>query len=158
MAMKACPECGAEISSEAKACPHCGYTKKEPEHIGCGTIILVGFLILVFVGLFSDDPDDSDPKDTEPKTAEERRQERVEKAFSAWDGAHRNLERYITERLKDPDSYEHIETRYVDQGEHVVVYTKYRAKNSFGGYVIQEAGAKAKLDGTLISVNGNSVQ
>lgn len=35
--------------------------------------------------------------------------------------------------LKDPDSYEHIETRY-DATKAII---KFRAKNGFGGYDVQ---------------------
>lgn len=34
MALIACPECGKEISTEAKACPSCGYPLKERSGIG----------------------------------------------------------------------------------------------------------------------------
>lgn len=58
--------------------------------------------------------------------------------LSQWNGAHSGVERYIEKNLKDPDSYEHIETRITpvnEQGEHTLIVT-YRAKNSFGGMTV----------------------
>ena len=58
--------------------------------------------------------------------------------LSGWDGSHRQTVKLIKKNLKDPKSFEHIETRItpVENGSHIV-FTKYRAKNSFGGYVVE---------------------
>ena len=59
---------------------------------------------------------------------------------SSWDGSVRQVERYLKNNLKDPDSYESIEWSNVvkqDDGSFIVRH-KYRAKNSFGGYVVEE--------------------
>jgi hypothetical protein len=58
--------------------------------------------------------------------------------LSPWNGSHRQTVELIKKNLKDPKSFEHIETRItpVENGNHVV-FTKYRAKNSFGGYVVE---------------------
>ena len=59
---------------------------------------------------------------------------------SAWDGSVRQVERYLKDNLKDPDSYQGIEWSPVaktDSGGYIVRH-KYRAKNSFGGYVVEE--------------------
>jgi hypothetical protein len=59
--------------------------------------------------------------------------------LSGWNGAYRPLESYVKERLRDPDSYDHIETRITpvnEKGEHVLVM-KYRAKNGFGGMNVE---------------------
>jgi hypothetical protein len=56
--------------------------------------------------------------------------------LSGWDGTHRGTEKYVLAGLRDPDSYQHIETRItpVKNGKHTLVM-QYRAKNGFGGYV-----------------------
>ena len=59
--------------------------------------------------------------------------------LSGWNGAHRTLESWVKEKLRDPDSYNHIETRITpvnEKGEHVLVM-KYRAKNGFGGMNVE---------------------
>jgi hypothetical protein len=82
------------------------------------------------------------------------RKKRISKQFSGWDGAHYGLERYVKERLKDPNSYDHIKTAYRDLGHKIFITTSYRAKNSFGGYVIERVEANADLNGNLLKVWG----
>jgi len=69
--------------------------------------------------------------------------------LSAWDGSHRGVENYIKDRLKDPDSFEHIETRITPvspEGTHSLSM-KYRAKNGFGGYTVGVAVAVVANEG-----------
>jgi hypothetical protein len=84
------------------------------------------------------------------RVADRRRKIRMQ--FSSWDGSHSGLERYIKNNLKDPGSYEHIETKYNDNGGSVYVVTRYRAKNSFGGYVVEAMAANVGVDGKLLNV------
>ncbi len=58
---------------------------------------------------------------------------------SSWDGSVRQVKDYLKKNLKDPNSYESIEWgSVVKQGDGSFrVRHKYRAKNSFGGYVIE---------------------
>lgn len=58
---------------------------------------------------------------------------------SSWDGSVRQVKDYLKNNLKDPDSYEGIEwSNVVKQGDGSFrVRHKYRAKNGFGGYVIE---------------------
>lgn len=81
------------------------------------------------------------------------RKEKIESQFSSWDGSHIRLQRVIKKNLKDPDSYEHAETKYWDKGDHLIVETKYRGKNSFGAVVLEEARAKISLDGQILAIN-----
>lgn len=85
---------------------------------------------------------------------EERRQrkEMIEKAFSAWDGSHRNLTAYIKENMNDPKSYEHVETVYWDMGDHLIVMTTFRGKNAFGGVVKNAVKAKVSLEGEILEI------
>ena len=61
---------------------------------------------------------------------------------SRWDSSVSQVEKYLKQNLKDPKSYESIEWSPVvkldaDDLQHkFIVRHKYRAKNSFGGYVI----------------------
>ncbi len=58
--------------------------------------------------------------------------------LSAWNGAHKGIEKHLQKSLKDPDSYEHIETRITPVGpkQKHTLFMKYRARNGFGGYTI----------------------
>lgn len=121
-----------------------GSTKrKEPVHeklvkIGCGTIAVVGFLIVI--GLLVDDPGGSGGAT-------------AASCFSAWDGAHRTLEDRVEAQLKDPDSYEHIRTQFSGTEENPTRITMtFRAKNSFGGYVVSTATAQGGADCSVSNV------
>ncbi len=59
------------------------------------------------------------------KTQQERKA-KIEKQFSAWDGKHIAFSRMIQESLKNPDSFKHVETRYEDKGDYILVAMKYR--------------------------------
>ena len=81
------------------------------------------------------------------------RKEKIEGAFSSWDGSHKNLEKYVKDHMNDPDSYVHVSTNYFDNGsDTLTLIMKYRGKNAFGGVVPGFAKAKALIDGTLLSV------
>ena len=62
---------------------------------------------------------------------------------SPWDNSVHQVERYLKRTLKDPDSFEVIQWSNVQDMTHnqygyrYKVMVKYRAKNSFGGYVIE---------------------
>lgn len=84
--------------------------------------------------------------------AREARDNEIKSQFSAWDGSHREFERIIKESMNDPDSYDHVETRYIDEGTYIRVFTKFRGKNAFGGVVVDSATADFTLDGTLLRV------
>lgn len=75
-------------------------------------------------------------------------QEKLEAGFSPWDGSHIEFTDYIKSTLRDPASYEHIETRYGKKGaDSVRIQTTFRAKNGFGGFNIMRAEGTAHVDG-----------
>jgi len=91
-----------------------------------------------------------------PKTQEELRQElrqaQIKKYFSGWDGSHLGLTKVIKESMNDPNSYDHVETKYSDKGEFLIVKTTFRGKNAFGGVVINSITAKVDLQGNVIEI------
>jgi len=72
---------------------------------------------------------------------------------SAWDGSVRQVDTWIRSNLKDPDSLEYIDWSPVvkKEGGGYLVRVKYRAKNSFGGYVIEEKVVILDSRGNVIS-------
>lgn len=80
------------------------------------------------------------------------RKENIEKQFSPWDGSHPKLSRMIKENCRNPDSYEHIETRFRDDGSYIFVITKYRAENGFGGMSIGTVSANVDFKGNVIKI------
>ncbi len=78
----------------------------------------------------------------------------VEYQFSAWDGSHIELVRLVKENMNDPGSFQHVETRYVDNGtgNGLTVYMKFRGKNAFGGLVINEVTATTDYKTNMIKI------
>tara|TARA_R110002072_G_scaffold38314_4_gene110891 strand:+ start:2964 stop:3470 length:507 start_codon:yes stop_codon:yes gene_type:complete len=69
-----------------------------------------------------------------------------EKGFhclSAWDGSNRSTVDQVKAALRDPDSFEHIETSIYgnDAGEHGL-WMDYRAQNGFGGMNVERIYAR----------------
>lgn len=150
MALIDCKECGKEVSRKAETCPHCGVRfKKQPTQYGCGTIILLGVVVVILIGFFSSNKT-STP--STPKTPEQVRKERIEKNFSAWDGSHTGLTQIIKKSMNDPNSYDHEETVYWDKGDYLLVKTTFRGKNAFGGVVKNSVMAKVDLNGNVIEI------
>jgi len=61
--------------------------------------------------------------------------------LSPWDGSHRDFKQTVKDSMREPDSFEHIETRITPvnaEGYHRVLM-KYRARNGFGGINVGEA-------------------
>lgn len=72
---------------------------------------------------------------------------------SSWDGSVRQVEKYLKNSLKDPKSYESIEWSEVQKdGSNYKVRHKYRAKNSFGGYVVSNQIFVLNRQGEVINV------
>ena len=82
----------------------------------------------------------------------EERQALIKKQFSGWDGSHRGLEKLIKESMNDPDSYEHVETRFGDQGDHLLVSCKFRGKNAFNATVTNSVTAKVDFNGNVLQI------
>lgn len=74
-------------------------------------------------------------KKVEEKVEDRRAQ--LEQHFDPWDGSHTELRKMIEASMNDPDSYEHVETRYNDNGATLLVQTKFRGRNVFGGMILE---------------------
>jgi TM2 domain-containing membrane protein YozV len=150
------------------------------EKIGAGPIIgiIAGWLILfviviVVIGESADSSattakEEAAPQVVEPEPepepvkelteeekavlATEQRREMIEDAFSAWDGSHIMLTQFIKDNMNDPKSYDHVETRYRDDGDYITVQVKFRGKNAFGGVVLNTIIAKCSLDGQVLEI------
>lgn len=173
-----CSECGHQVSPKADACPSCGApqagaavkaatrtAKPNSTSVVSAFIWLVAVIFIGSVMFGGDDEAESErtprlssdkPRVEKVLTPAEQREKDIKRQFSAWDGSHRNLERLIKKSLHEPDSYEHVETRYSDKGDHLLVSLKYRARNGFGAMRLHGAVAKVALDGTIINLMGNT--
>ena len=81
------------------------------------------------------------------------RREAIKKQFSAWDGSNLEVERAVKAQMKNPKSYEHVETKFKIMDKGYVVFTTIRGTNGFGGVVPQSFMAKVTDDGRVISLD-----
>lgn len=70
---------------------------------------------------------------------------------SSWDGSVHQVERWLKSNLKDPASLEFVEWGRVVTlpNEDFQVRVKYRAKNSFGGFAVEQKVFRLSSDGTV---------
>lgn len=74
----------------------------------------------------------------------------VKSQFSSFDGSHRGVEAAIKASLKDPSSYQHVNTRYSVGSDALTVYTTYRARNSFNARVTETRTATVDANGNVM--------
>ena len=84
--------------------------------------------------------------------AKTKRDKAIKSQFSPWNGSHDALTRYIKKNMNDPDSYEHVETRWIDKGDFILVIATYRGKNAFGGVVKNTTMAKVDISGNILEI------
>ena len=132
-----CPECAEPIQRAAKVCKHCGaqFTQEQidarPKGApGCsGGMIAAGAVGLVLLFAIAGVTGES-----EPKVYTEAEKQAGFHCLSDSSGKHYAFQRSVQGMLRDPDSYEHIETRItpVKDGKHTI-FMKFRSRNGFGG-------------------------
>jgi chaperone required for assembly of F1-ATPase len=79
----------------------------------------------------------------------------IKSQLSPWDGSHRHVERALKARMKNPASYEHVETRYSVGTDSITVVTTYRGTNSFGAVVPNQAIATVDKAGNVLTLSDN---
>ncbi len=80
-------------------------------------------------------------------------QKKIDDLFSAWNGAHINLERGIKKSMNDPKGYEHVSTTYKYKSDkNITVQTTFRAKNVYGGLVLNTVTAQSDIDGNIVKI------
>jgi hypothetical protein len=82
--------------------------------------------------------------------AKAERQKKIEAQFSGYSGVHYNFERILKEAMNDPDSYDHVETKYIDKGSFIRVFLTFRGKNGFGGMVKNTKVADFSIGGDFL--------
>lgn len=105
-----------------------------------------GFFVVALIGSLLENINNPNKKtQIEIKSKEEIENDYYLKREDSLKKAYRISYRFLKDGLKDPDSFDEIEEkRYfvIKQKKrktpHIQIYIKYRAKNSFGGYVVEE--------------------
>lgn len=82
----------------------------------------------------------------------DKRKKLVSSQFNEWDGAHPGLVIFVRNSMNDPKSFEHVETRYRDDGDSIFVVMKFRGNNKFGAKVLNTVNAKVDFKGNVIEV------
>ena len=151
--MDRCSSCKKDVPEGAKFCPACGRaieTEKPKKNDDWRNLGIAGAIIVAVFFLASTGDTESE---REPKAQPSAREQRINRGFSIWNGSHRALTGQNKANLKDPSSFEHVETRYTDHGDDTLtVTTHYRAKNSFGALVVGHVTAKVHIDGHVIEI------
>ena len=81
-----------------------------------------------------------------------KQQEKIKKLFSAWDGSLYSLVSQTKKSMNDAKSFEHVETRYSDNGTNLTVWMKFRGKNMLGAMVLNTITAKVDYEGNVIAI------
>ncbi len=125
-------------------------------------LYVIGALILVSFGFKACFwPTDGSAPSSQSTSAPERNADGTRegtqddaKYFSSWDGSNSELVSYVKQGMKDPSSFEHVETRFSDKGDHYRILMTFRGKNSFNAVVTQQVTASlVKASRTLSDVH-----
>lgn len=106
-------------------------------------LIIIGSIVaLIIIGALA-------PKDKEQPIT---KNDLIQAMFSPYDGHHYTLEGAIKKSMKNPKSYEHVETQYKALGDSVFVVCTFRGTNSFNAIVPQKIAAISDLHGNILSI------
>jgi hypothetical protein len=112
--------------------------EQQPKKSGKGCLIL--FIIAFFIIALSWY---SGKKHREAQTP-------AQQCLSAWDGSNTALVDATKQKMNDPASFEHIETRYIDRGQQIDLIMTFTGKNAFGGTVKNTVTGTINTDCELI--------
>lgn len=176
---KKCPRCAEIVKRDAKACKHCGYEfseaderaakagsqQKKEKVAGCGCAIVLALAALAMLGKCGSDGGVNASSNSAQVAAADKAKaaeaaEDKRKGFhclSDWDGSSSSFVAAVKDQLRDPDSFEVVDTRIapVENGRHAIFMT-YRAKNGFGG--MNKAMAVGFLDHETCDATVTSVE
>ena len=155
---EACPQCGAVYSKveEAMAAKRAAQSKQRGKQFW--TYAVLTGLLTVLVPFFV-------YQHTWGTAAQQRKSEASREAAlrdqravvfnSASNGSVFQVERYLKASLKDPASLEFVEWSPVKPGSNndFEVRVKYRAKNGFGGYAVEQKVFRLDASGAVVGVS-----
>ena len=168
MALIQCPECKKKVSEYAETCPNCGniitYRMvsefKEKQRLKTKMVwvflaicVIFFFLSLIFSVNNTTSKSTTPIENTATTTSTKVIPVRETVINSAWDGSVYQVKSWLKDNLKDPKSLEFIEWDYVHKNANgsFTVRVKYRAKNSFGGYAVENKLVTLDASGNVIN-------
>lgn len=137
-----CKDCGKQTSDELKYCSHYGNFK--PKKKDFSTLLIIGAGLVATALIFVN----ASYTKTPSISPEETKTEQLKEIISM--GRSFRCESWIKSQLKDPDSFESIETKYLTRSDEVITNVKYRARNSFNGFVVDTATCRISLQNEII--------
>ena len=159
----------------ANAVPQPGTDAQPKKRVGCLKAVVIGMAGLFGISVISaiinpppktpaapagSTPTPSPAPKPTPDQAAIKAAEKRKAGFhclSSWDGSHRDLVRALKLTLRDPDSFEHIETKITpvnSKGEHGLIMN-YRARNGFGGMNVGSLLASVKNSDCSFTIIAN---
>ena len=69
--------------------------------------------------------------------------------FTLW-GTHSGVIDYVKANMHNPDSFQHVDTYYIDNQTYITVTMTYRGTNAFGGIVTETITKRFTIEGALI--------
>lgn len=116
-------------------------------------VLGVWTLLAIILPKGSDEPEVSTaPPMATPIDSATQRRELIERQFSVWDGSHPGVTRAIKASMNDPKSYDHVETVFWDRGDYLLIRTRFRGKNAFGGVILNTVNAKVDFSGNVLDI------
>ena len=99
-----------------------------------------------------------EPEPPEEATSENTSHEVIQKAneryFSVWDGSNTEFVEAVKNKMNDPNSFKHVETRYDDRGSYLRIQMTYRGKNAFNATITATSTCKFnKSTRTITEIN-----
>lgn len=147
-----CSGCTNRIPVDSKKCPVCGQSwRKSHGPILKPFTVLVLFAVILVSGVFVVNGLLHVEPSVDTESPEElARRKKVAELTRGWERTGPVLETHIKGRMHDPDSFEHIETSYRDNGDRIIVSTTFRAKDRQGETQIVVAVGHISLDGHIL--------
>lgn len=162
MSATKCTHCGKSVLASDLYCPACGTpTASNVTSTRIGCLFVMAIILFVVVSSRMDKADRKyealtrqfeESKREQNETPEEARTRKIKQSFSPWNGGHYALVKLTKDSMNDPKSFEHINTKYWDMKEHLVVRMDFRGKNAFGGMVKNFIIVKTTVDGKILEI------
>lgn len=132
---KTCPDCAETIRAAAKKCRFCGFKFEETVEPDRAKVLgaIVALILIMTLAIVMCSDTTAPAGDGDAEAAADRYA--GFHCLSAWDGSHPGVVEWLKKRLREPNSFEHEETRILPvdtKGKHFMTMI-YRARNGFGG-------------------------
>jgi hypothetical protein len=113
--------------------------------------VIFFLMLLVFALLYVNIKEDEESILPAWQIEERAKMERLKAHFN-YDGSHKGLVKLVKDNMHNPKSFEHVETKYLEKDEKILLWMTYRGTNGFGATVTNTQNAIADYDGSILFV------